>query len=42
MREQRRRETLSTSESACQPLTTSVVDTLHFISVKVHSSSARY
>ena len=35
-------KTLSASESACQPLTTSVVDTLYFISIKVHSSSAHH
>ena len=35
-------KTLSASKSACQPLTTSVVDALYLISVKVHSSSAHY
>ena len=33
-------KTLSASKSACQPLTTSVVNVLYLISIKVHSSSA--
>ena len=41
-RAEKKRKTLSASKSACQPLTTSVVDALYFISVKVHSSSALY
>ena len=33
-RAEKKRKTLSTSKSACQPLTTSVVDALYLISIK--------
>ena len=39
VRVEKKRKTLSASKSTCQPLTTSVVDALYLISVKVHSIS---